>query len=192
MAQIESGKAQLFVEILIGIARECLSRRNLVLTTQPPTEPFQGMLSYDPVRFTDGTLAEIVRPPNHDTVKLSYLLFRISPAHSSVGDFADPMAYGLDLPLGRTFAHISVARLRRVAPTKGVTQKVERFVGDPTKVRLLLIYRQLQLPKDAAHRVHRLIGISAMDAMRCIVVRSVLPGRCGPVIRVESRGGAVA
>jgi hypothetical protein len=80
VAQVESSEAQLFVEILIGIARDCLSRLNLVLPTQPPTEPSYGMSSYNPVRFTDGTLAEVVRPSNHDTVELCDLFVRVLPA----------------------------------------------------------------------------------------------------------------
>ncbi len=80
VAQEELGKTQLTVEILVGITRDRLSRRNLMLPTQPPTEPSTGMSGYNPIRFTHGTLAEIVRPANHDTVEVGYLFFRVSPA----------------------------------------------------------------------------------------------------------------
>ena len=73
MTQVESSKTQLSVDVVIGITRDRLSRRNLVLPTQPPTEPSTGVSSYNPIRFAHGTLAEIVRPANHNTVEVSYL-----------------------------------------------------------------------------------------------------------------------
>ena len=99
MAQVESSEAQLFVEILIGIARDGLSCLNLVLPTQPPAEPSYGMSGYDPIRFANRTLAEVVRPSHHNAVEMRYLFFRVSPAKPSVGRFADPAAYRLDLLL---------------------------------------------------------------------------------------------
>ncbi len=80
VAQVESDEAQLAVQILLGKARDRLSRLNLVLPTQPPTEPVAGMSGYNPIRFTHGTVAEVVRPTNHDTVELCYLFFSVSPA----------------------------------------------------------------------------------------------------------------
>ena len=80
VAQVESDQAQLSVEILVGIARDGLSRLNLVLATQPPTEPSHGMSSYDPVRLAHGTLSEVVRPSHHHEVEMRYLFFRVSPA----------------------------------------------------------------------------------------------------------------
>ena len=80
VAQVESDQAQLSVEILVGIARDGLSRLNLVLATQPPAEPSHGMSSYNPVRLAHGTLAEVVRPSHHHEVEMRYLFFRVSPA----------------------------------------------------------------------------------------------------------------
>ena len=80
VAQEELDKAQLTVKILVGIMRDRLSRLNLMLPTQPPTEPSTGMSGYNPIRFPDGTLAEVVRPANHNAVELRYLFFRLPPA----------------------------------------------------------------------------------------------------------------
>src|SRR5271165_4897350 len=119
------------------------------------------MLGYGPIGSAHGSLAKVVRPSNHDAVELAYLFLGIPPAPLLVGHFADSAADRLNLSLRRTLAHIRVPRPRRVAATKGVTQKVERFAWNLTNVRLLLVDRQFQLPKDAAHRVHRLLGVSA-------------------------------
>ncbi len=80
LTQVESDKTQLSVDAFVGITRDRLSRHNLVLPTQPPTEPSEGMSSYNPIRFAHGTLAEVVRPANHDTVELCYLVLRVPPA----------------------------------------------------------------------------------------------------------------
>src|SRR6202140_195309 len=120
-----------------------------------------GMLGYNPIGSTHGSVAKVVRPSNHDAVELAYLFLRVPPAPLSVGHFADPAADRLNLSLRWTLAHIRVSRPHRVAETKCVTQKIERFAWNLTNVRLLLVDRQFQLPKDAAHRVHRLLGVSA-------------------------------
>ena len=80
VAQEESDKTQRSVDVFVGITRDRLSRHNLVLPTQPPTEPVAGMSGYHPIRFAHRTLAEIVRPSNHDTVALCYLFFSVPPA----------------------------------------------------------------------------------------------------------------
>ena len=80
VAQEELDKTQLTVEIFVGITRDRLSRLNLMLPTQPPTEPSTGMSGYNPIRFAHRTLAEVVRPANHDAVELCYLFSRVSPA----------------------------------------------------------------------------------------------------------------
>ena len=87
------------------------------------------MRGYDPIGFTHGSLAKVVRPSNQDAVELAYLFLGVPPAALSVGHFADPATDRLNLSLRWTLAHIRVSRPRRVAATKGVTQKVERSRG---------------------------------------------------------------
>ena len=106
VAQAEQDKSQLTMQMLIGITRDRLSRLHLVLPTQPPTEPFAGMLGYDPIGFTHGPLAKVVRPSHHDAVELAYLFLGIPPAPLSIGHFADPAANRLNLSLRWSFAHI--------------------------------------------------------------------------------------
>ena len=62
---------------VVGIARD--PRPHLVLSTQPPTEPFAGMSGYNPIWFTDGSLAKVVRPSNHDAVELATTIPCSSP-----------------------------------------------------------------------------------------------------------------
>ena len=69
VTQVESSKTQLSVDVFVGITRDRLSRLNLVLPTQPPTEPFAGMSGYNSIRFAHGTLAKVVGPANHHTVE---------------------------------------------------------------------------------------------------------------------------
>ncbi len=132
-----------------GIQCDRLSRLvHLVPPTQPPTEPFAGMLGYDPIAPPTGSLAKVVRPFQiHDAVELAYLFLRVPPAPLSVGRFANPAADRLNLSLRWTLAHIRASRSLGVAATKGVTQKIERFLWNLTNVRFLLVDRQFQLPK---------------------------------------------
>jgi len=51
VTQVKLNEAQLFVEVLVGKARDGLSRLNVMLSTPPPAEPSNGMAGYDPIRF---------------------------------------------------------------------------------------------------------------------------------------------
>jgi len=119
VAQAELGQSQRRVQVLVGevcIAPSLL----LVFPTQPPTEPFTGMVSDPSIGVADRTLAKVVRPTHHHLVESTDLLVHIQPAPPEIGPLANPATDCLDLLARWPLADVANA-LRRVAPPEGIT-----------------------------------------------------------------------
>jgi len=160
IAQAELGKSQLVMQVFVGEA--CVTPTpQLVFPSQPLTDPLPGMVIDPSIGFIDWALAKVVRPSHHHAVETTDLLLRVQPTPIRAGQLADPATDRHDLLLRRALANEAKTRLRRVAATEGVTQKIKRFIWKPTNVRLLFVDRQLQPMHDAPHGLHRRSGVSA-------------------------------
>ena len=85
------GKADQTQHIMQGGFRKLPGRRpgHFVLGAQPLTQPFPGMPFHSPVGIADWTQTEVVGPPNHHAVELSYHCFCIQQGFISSGLVAD-------------------------------------------------------------------------------------------------------
>src|SRR5207253_336363 len=82
----------------------------------------------------------------------------VQPPPPPGGLLAELPGQPLNLLDRRLDSPIGLPRLRRVAPTNGVTQKVERLVRPTTASCLRFIHRQLQSGHHGPQRSHRLVG----------------------------------
>src|ERR1035438_5411479 len=93
--------------------------------TQPLTQPLTCMLIQYMIGFADWPKAEVIGPTVHHLVEFGhhYLMVQLSSIMSSL--FADRLTDADHSLLGWNCTQIGASRLRRVATTKRVTQKIE-------------------------------------------------------------------
>jgi hypothetical protein len=114
VAQAELDEPQRLVQVVVG--EVCISPpQRLVFTTQPPMEPFTGMVIDPAIGVIDRTLVEVIRPTHHHLVESADLFFHVQPAPPQVGPLTDPAADCLDLPARSTgrLPHLGVSRPAR-------------------------------------------------------------------------------
>src|SRR5882762_9885675 len=99
--------------------------RDLVLGAQPLTQPLASMAFHGSVGFADRPETEVVRPPNHRTVELRYHHSLVQQDLIPSGHLTNRLADADHPLLRRNRPNIGTSRLRRIASTKRVTQKVE-------------------------------------------------------------------
>jgi hypothetical protein len=91
---------------------------HLVFGAQPLTKPLASVLLHRPVGFTDRTQTEVVGPPIHHAVELSYHNLCIQQGCTSSSLAADRVTDTRHPLLGRHPAQIGPPRFRRVAASK--------------------------------------------------------------------------
>ena len=124
----------------------------VVFDTQPLAKPPARMLFHGSVGVTDRTQAEVVRPTINLPVERRYQRCRILLGLTPAGHLADRLTQTLHSLLGWSGAPIGPPRLRRVASTKRVAQKVELVFRQLTDPRLGFVHRQLQPGHHVSHR----------------------------------------
>lgn len=142
------------MQVLVG--ESCVPPTpHFVFMTQPPTEPLTGMVRHLLIGMAHRTQTEVVCPADQHLVQPSHSLLGILEQPLPAGHFLDPVANRLDLLLRWALADVANA-LRRVAPSEGVTQKIERLVRKPTDVRLLFVNRVWSKYSAVAEKVQAL------------------------------------
>lgn len=131
-----------------------------VFGAQPLAKPSAGVSFHRSVGFADRTEAEVVRPS--DDLAVEHLYQRLGGLLSltSSSRFANRLTDALHPFLRRGRAQIGPARLRRIAPTKRIAQKVEPFFRQLADPRLRLVHRQLQLRHHVPHRGEGFSGLA--------------------------------
>jgi hypothetical protein len=129
-----------------------------VFDTQPPAKPPTRMLLHGSVGVTDRTQAEVVNPTINLPVERCYQRRRILLGLTPAGHLADRLTQTLHSFLGGSGAPIGPPRLRRVASTKRVPEKIELLFRQSTDQRLAFVHRQLQLQHHVPHQDQCLIG----------------------------------
>ena len=75
--QEKADEAEFVLQMITRAACNALTLQ-LVLLTQPRTKPATGMLGNSAVRFTNGTLTEVIRPTHHSAIEHRHLLSHAS------------------------------------------------------------------------------------------------------------------
>src|SRR5712692_8379017 len=102
------------------------------------------MLLHGSVGVTDRTQAEVVSPTINLPVERCYQRCRILLGLTPSGHFADRLTQTLHSFLRWSGAPIGPTRLRRVASTKRVPEKIELLFRQSTDPGLIFVHRQLQ------------------------------------------------
>src|SRR6266581_9723188 len=112
------------------------------------------------VGLADRTQTEVVRPTDQSPVEIRYQSLRVPLGLTPSGQLANPRTDALHPFLRRYGPQIGPARLRRIAPTKRIAQKVEPFFRQLADPRLRLVHRQLQLRHHVPHRGEGFSGLA--------------------------------
>ena len=131
-----------------------------VFDTQPLAKPPARMLLHGSVGLADRPQTEVVRPTINLPVERFYQRFRILLGLTPSGHLADRLTQTLHSLLGGSGTPIGPPRLRRVASTKRIPEKIELFFRQATDPRLTVVHPQLQPRHHVPHRDQRLIGSS--------------------------------
>src|SRR4029077_17590289 len=100
---------------------------------------------------------EVVRPTINLPVERCYQRCRILLGLTPSGHLADRLTNALYSFLGRSGAPIGPPRLRRVASTKRIPEKVEVLFRQATDPRLTIVHPQLQPRHHVPHLAQRLV-----------------------------------
>src|SRR6266496_4013275 len=173
--------------------RKLLRRRpgHFMLSAQPLPQPLPSVLFHSPVGFADWTEAEVVGPPNHHSVESPYHGLLIQQSFIPSGLAADRLTDANHPFLGRHGAQIGPPRLRRVAASERVSQKIELLFRQLADPRLRLVHRQFQLLHDSPHRGerffrvaptadHQIVGIVNDVRSQTLLVPQLLPAEHEP------------
>jgi hypothetical protein len=129
----KANQAKLLMQGLLG--KTCIPSSPLfVFDTQPLAKPPACMLLHGSVGVTDRTQAEVGSPTINLPVERRYQRCRILLGLTPAGHLADRLTQTLHSFLGWSGAPIGPPRLRRVASTKRIPEKIElvfRQVTDP-------------------------------------------------------------
>src|SRR5215472_3141485 len=104
------------------------------------------------VGLADWTQTEVVCPTDQLPVEVPYYGLGVPRGVSTSGHLTNLRTDALHPFLRRDSPHIGPPRLRRIAATKRIPQKVELLFRQTADPRLLLIHRELQLRHHAPHR----------------------------------------
>ena len=159
--------------------------------TQPLTLPFTGVLIYCPIGFANRPKTEVVGPTVHHLIEFRYYCLRIQLGPVAPGFAADRLTDADYSLLGRNRAQIGASRLRRVATSKRIAQKVELLFRQDRDPRLGFIHCQLQLCHHDPHRGqsffrfapttdHEIIGIVDDVRSETLFVPQLLPSKHEP------------
>src|ERR1700739_3582058 len=138
--------------------------------------------------MADWPETEVVGPSNHRAVELSYHCRLVQQSLIPSGHCANRFADAGHPLLGGNRTHVRAPCLRRIAPTKRVSQKVELLVRQFTDPRLRFIHRQLQLRHDVPHpgqsffrsasaADHQVIGVVNDVCSKTRLVSELLPSQ---------------
>ena len=116
------------------------------------------MFLHGSVGVTDRTQAEVVSPTINLPVERRYQRCRILLGLIPAGHLADRLTQTLHSLLRWSGTPIGPPRLRRVASTKRIPEKIELVFRQVTDPRLSFVHRQLQPRHHIPHQVHCLIG----------------------------------
>src|SRR6266581_6904895 len=162
--------------------------RDWVLSTEPLTQPLASMAFHGSVGFADWPETEVVRPPDHRTVELLYHPSLVQQDLIPSGHLANRLADAHHPLLRRNRPQVGTPRLRRIASTKRVSQKVELLFRQFADPRLRFIHRQLQLRHDVSHPSqrffrlataadHQVIGVVNDVCSKTLLVSELLPSQ---------------
>src|ERR1700719_1188758 len=138
--------------------------------------------------MADWPETEVVGPSNYRAVELRYYYLLVQQSLLPSGHFANRLA-DADHPLLRgNRTDVRAPCLRRIAPTKRVTQKVEFLFRQFADPRLRFIHRQLQLRHDVSHpgqrffrsasaADHQIIGVVNDVCSKTLLVPELLPSQ---------------
>src|SRR5208283_1720824 len=160
LLRTQLNQAQRVVQDLVRKTAICPGS-NLVLVTQPPTQPTTHVLLHHFVDSDHGPQTEVVSPTIQLLVEYPDFLHGIPLARSPIRYFANLTAQLPDLFQRGSWSQVGLARLNRIVTSKRVPQKRKRTFRQATPPRLLLVHRQFQLGHHAPHRRHGLIGSAA-------------------------------
>ena len=140
--------------VVQGSVRKLLDRRprHLVFGAQPLAQPLTSVLLNRPVGVADRSQAEVVGPPIDHLVELPRYLLRLPLGLTAPGLRPDGLTDAHHSLLRWDRAQIGPSRLRRVASTKRIAQKVELLFRQLADPRLRLVHRQSQPDHHALHR----------------------------------------
>src|SRR5690349_8861131 len=97
------------------------------------TEPMASVGCHLAIGCRDLPQTKVVGPPTQLLVETSHHFVHVQPQPPTGGLLAELQEQPLNLLGRRLDPEIGFPRLRRVAPTNGVTQKVERLVRPTTE-----------------------------------------------------------
>src|SRR5262245_31193461 len=160
LGSLKLDKAQLLVKVRVRVA--VLPRTlPLELRAQPLTYPLADMRVDASVGFADGPDPEIVGPTPEFGVDPPNLFVYLPPSRPARRHLMDLAAQPLDFLPGRAGAQVRLARPAVIVPPQGITQKVERLLGQAAQARLVLVHRQLELDHHPPQYGHGLLGRAA-------------------------------
>src|ERR1035437_2449528 len=114
-----------------------------VFDTQPLAKPPAGVLFHRSVGLADRPQTEVVGPTIDLPVERCYQRFCTLLGLTPPGHLAERLTQTLHSFLGRCGAPIGPPRLRRVASTKRIPEKIELLFRQSTDPRLTFVHRQL-------------------------------------------------